>query len=47
VAGPELRTLEACRREGATWLLLGSRADQDIVRVALFDAIERDLGLFC
>ena len=43
---PELRTLEAYRREGASWLLLGSHADQDIARIAPFDAIELVLGLF-
>lgn len=43
---PELRTLEAYRREGASWLLLGSHADQAVVRVAPFDAIELELGLF-
>lgn len=43
---PELRTLEAYRREGGTWLLLGNFADQDVVRIAPFDAIELELGLF-
>lgn len=43
---PELRTLEAYRREGASWLLLGSHADQDVARIAPFDAIELELGLF-
>lgn len=43
---PELRTLEAYRREGASWLLLGNVAEQDVVRVAPFDAIELELGLF-
>ncbi|MFT3790617.1 MAG: Uma2 family endonuclease [Rudaea sp.] len=41
---PDLRTLEAYRREGATWLLLGGFADQEAVRVAPFDAIALELG---
>ncbi len=42
---PDLRTLEAYRREGNSWLLLGGHADQDVVRVAPFDAIELELRL--
>ncbi|WP_347259320.1 Uma2 family endonuclease [Rudaea sp.] len=41
---PDLRTLEAYRREGSAWLLLGSFADQDAVRVVPFDAIALELG---
>lgn len=41
---PILRTLEAYRREGSRWLLLGSHADQDVVRVPPFDAIDLELG---
>ena len=43
---PDLRTLEAYRCEGTNWLLLGSFADQDMARIAPFDAIELELGLF-
>lgn len=43
---PDLRTLEAYAREGQRWYLIGSYADQDVVRVAPFDAIELELGLF-
>lgn len=42
---PDLRTLEAYAREGERWLLLGSYADTDAVRVAPFDAVALDLSL--
>ncbi|MBK6727016.1 MAG: Uma2 family endonuclease [Xanthomonadales bacterium] len=41
---PILRTLEAYRREDGRWLLLGSHADQDVVRLPPFDAIDLELG---
>jgi Uma2 family endonuclease len=41
---PVLRTLEAYRRDGAYWILLGSHADQDVVQVEPFDAIALELG---
>ena len=43
---PALRTLEAYRREGDSWLLLASFADQAVARIEPFDAIELELGLF-
>jgi len=42
---PDLRTLEAYAREGTRWVLLGSHADQDVVRMPPFDAIELELGV--
>lgn len=42
---PDLRTLEAYAREGERWLLLGSYADTDAVRVAPFDAVALELSL--
>jgi Uma2 family endonuclease len=41
---PDLRTLEAYRRESATWLLLGSFADQEAVRVVPFEAVALELA---
>jgi Uma2 family endonuclease len=41
---PVLRTLEAYRRDGAHWILLGSHADQDVVRIEPFDAVALELG---
>lgn len=42
---PELRTLEACARQDARWLLLASHSEDDAVRVPPFDAIELELAL--
>ena len=42
---PESRTLEVYRLEPAGWLLTGTHADRDRVRVEPFDAIEFDLSL--
>ncbi len=42
---PDLRTLEAYAREGERWLLLGSYADAEAVRVAPFDAVALELSL--
>ena len=42
---PDLRTLEAYAREGERWLLLGSFADTDAVRVPPFDAVALDLSV--
>lgn len=41
---PVLRTLEAYRRDGTHWMLLGSHADQDVVQVEPFDAVALELG---
>jgi hypothetical protein len=41
---PDLRTLEAHARDGSRWVLLGSHADQDVVRMPPFDAVELELG---
>jgi Uma2 family endonuclease len=37
------RTLEVYRREGTSWVLVGTHADDAIVRAEPFDAIEIDL----
>ncbi len=42
---PDLRTLEAYALKGGQWLLLGTHADQDVVRVPPFDAIELELSV--
>ena len=41
---PVLRTLEAYALQDGQWLLLGTHADQDVVRVPPFDAIELELS---
>lgn len=41
---PRERTLEAFRREGSNWLLLGTYTGDSPVRVVPFDAIELDIG---
>jgi Uma2 family endonuclease len=41
---PELRTLEAYENRQGRWTLIASHADQDIVRVAPFDAVPLELG---
>jgi Uma2 family endonuclease len=40
---PRARTLEVYRREGASWVLAASHADDALVRAEPFDAIELDL----
>jgi Uma2 family endonuclease len=40
---PSTRTLEVYRREGASWVLASTHADDAIVRAEPFDAIELDL----
>jgi Uma2 family endonuclease len=40
---PATRTLEVFRREGTTWVLAATHADDAIVRAEPFDAIEIDL----
>lgn len=40
---PVARTLEVYRREGTSWVLVASHADDAIVRAEPFDAIELDL----
>jgi Uma2 family endonuclease len=40
---PRARTLEVYRREGTSWVLVASHADDAIVRAEPFDAIELDL----
>ena len=40
---PVARTLEVYRREGTSWVLAASHADDAIVRAEPFDAIELDL----
>jgi Uma2 family endonuclease len=40
---PSTRTLEGYRREGTSWVLVASRADDALVRAEPFDAIELDL----
>ena len=40
---PSTRTLEVYRREGASWVLAATHADDAIVRAEPFDAIEIDL----
>lgn len=40
---PSTRTLEVYRREGTSWVLVGTHADDAIVRAEPFDAIEIDL----
>ncbi len=40
---PATRTLEVFRREGASWVLAATHADDAIVRAEPFDAIEIDL----
>jgi Uma2 family endonuclease len=44
LADPAARTLEAYENERGRWLVLGTYADQDKVRVPPFDAVEIDLG---
>jgi Uma2 family endonuclease len=41
---PEPRTLEAYESQHGRWMLIGSHADQEKVRVAPFDAVPLDLG---
>ena len=40
---PTARTLEIYRLEGGLWLLIGTHADDELVRAEPFDAIELDL----
>jgi len=40
---PQARTLEVYRRDGERWVLVGTHADDAIVRAEPFDAIELDL----
>ena len=40
---PAARTLEVYRREGTSWVLVASHADDALVRAEPFDAIELDL----
>lgn len=40
---PSTRTLEVYRREGASWVLAATHADDAIVRAEPFDAVEIDL----
>lgn len=40
---PDRRTLEAYQRRQPGWLLLGTFADEDVVRVAPFDAVGLEL----
>ena len=40
---PSTRTLEVYRREGGSWVLAGTHADDAIVRAEPFGAIEQDL----
>ena len=40
---PATRTLEVFRREGTSWVLVATHADDAIVRAEPFDAIEIDL----
>ena len=42
---PAPRTLEAYAREDGRWYLLASHADQAVVRIPPFDAVELELGL--
>lgn len=42
---PDLRTLEAYELRDGHWLLLASHAEDDVVRVPPFDAIELELSL--
>jgi len=41
---PEAKTLEVYRREGELWVVLGTHAEDAVVRVPPFDAIELALG---
>jgi Uma2 family endonuclease len=43
LVNPATRTLEVYRRDGASWLLAATFADDAIVRAEPFDAIEIDL----
>jgi Uma2 family endonuclease len=43
LVNPQARTLEVYRREGGSWVLAGSHADDSMVRAEPFDAIEIDL----
>jgi Uma2 family endonuclease len=43
LVNPATRTLEVLRRDGGSWVLVASHADDAIVRVEPFDAIEMDL----
>lgn len=45
VIDPELQMLEAFRRNGEQWMLLGTYGEEPIVRIEPFDAIEIDLTL--
>jgi Uma2 family endonuclease len=42
---PVLRTLEALRLEGARWVLLGTHAGDEVVRVEPFAEIDLELAL--
>jgi Uma2 family endonuclease len=44
IVDPTARTLEALRREGPQWLIVGVWKDQDMARVEPFDAIELEIG---
>lgn len=43
LVNPAARTLEVLRREDARWVLLGTFADDAVVRVEPFEALELDL----
>jgi Uma2 family endonuclease len=43
LVNPATRTLEVFRRDGERWILMGTFADDAIVRAEPFDAIELDL----
>lgn len=43
LVNPEVLTLEVCRRDGPSWLLVATHGGDEVVRAEPFDAVELDL----